>query len=96
VPHGQLRFNYFTLLSLEKELLVIDVVLFPLRLMYFIVLTVFRVIGFFFGVSVKSARLMTGSFFILAIGVIVGIFLGRKLGGAGRSAGKARTGGTSV
>jgi hypothetical protein len=53
--------------------------LFPFRLLFFIVLTVFRVIGFFFGVSVRATRLMAGSFIVLGIGVLLGLFLGRKM-----------------
>ena len=61
----------------------LNIILFPFRLLFLIVLTVFRTIGFFFGVSVRGARLMTGSFFILALSVLVGLFLGRKQGVAG-------------
>jgi hypothetical protein len=55
--------------------------LFPFRLVYYIVLTVFRIIAFFFGVGVRSARFMAGSAIVLGIGFLLGVFLGKKFGG---------------
>ena len=55
-----------------------QILLFPFRLLFLIILTIFRIIGFFFGVSVRSARFMAGSFIVLALGVLLGLFLGRK------------------
>ncbi|MBN2188059.1 MAG: hypothetical protein JW699_01290 [Chitinispirillaceae bacterium] len=57
--------------------------LFPFRLVYYIVLTVFRIIGFFFGAGVRAARITAGSATVLGIGVFLGLFLGRKFGGRG-------------
>lgn len=53
--------------------------LFPFRLLYYIVLTFFRIIGFFFRTGVRSTRFMAGGLFAVAIGVIIGLFIGRKI-----------------
>jgi hypothetical protein len=55
-----------------------QMLMFPFRLLFFIVLTIFRIIGFFFGVGVRSARFMAGSSIVLGLGVLLGLFLGKK------------------
>jgi hypothetical protein len=59
----------------------LQALLFPFRLVYYIVLTVFRIIAFFFGVSVRTARFTAGSAIVLGIGFLLGVFLGKKFGG---------------
>jgi|WetSurMetagenome_2_1015567.scaffolds.fasta_scaffold576614_2 hypothetical protein len=59
----------------------IETLLFPFRLLYFIILTIMRIIGFFFGVSLRTARFMAGGLFAVGIGVLIGLLLGRKFGG---------------
>ena len=56
-------------------------IFFPLRLLYFIVLTIIRIIGFFFGLSFRTARFTAGGLFAVGIGVFIGFLLGRKIGG---------------
>jgi len=59
----------------------LQTLLFPFRFLYFIILTIIRIIGFFFGLSFKTARFMAGGIFAVGIGVLIGLFLGRKFGG---------------
>jgi len=63
----------------------LQTLLFPFRLLCFILLTIMRIIGFFFGLSFKTARFMAGGLFAAGIGVLIGLLLGRKFGGSGRA-----------
>jgi hypothetical protein len=59
----------------------LETLLFPFRFLYFIILTIFRIIGFFFGLSFKTARFMAGGLFAMGIGVLIGLFISRKFDG---------------
>lgn len=59
----------------------LQTMLFPFRLLYFIALTTIRIIGFFFGLSFRTARFTAGGLFAVGIGVLIGLLLGRKIGG---------------
>jgi hypothetical protein len=58
----------------------LQTILFPFRLLYYVVLTLFRIIGFFLGFGFRTARFMSGSFLVLGIGILLGMFLGKKFG----------------
>ena len=66
----------------------LETLLFPFRFLYFIILAVMRIIGFLFGVSFRTARFMAGGLFAVGIGVLIGLFLGRKFGNKGPLSGR--------
>jgi hypothetical protein len=61
----------------------LKMLLFPFRLLYYVVLTLVRIAGFLCGASLRTARYMAGSSIVLGIGALLGLLVGRKLDGWG-------------